>query len=676
MAYTKPTITGYNTSPPSDDGSETEDNKVKWSTIKGKITDPVKVLAEALGDASETAWNDLASTATDDGTKGFHLVYYPLTSLESTNAITPTKYEYAPGDIRRYGAVFDAGVTDNTTAIQNAFDSGHNVIIPPVDAPATEYYKVTAAITLGHKGQHVYGFGWKSIIRQTTANLNVIEGSSLDDLHIERIRCYAVGSLNSINAGQGIYLNNCDKATVKNCFVENHRGKGIGLRDCEDCLIDGNILTNSPVIDGDESDTVQSDIGIYYSSKGNIISNNHCLSGQGIGITIQSITSGDDCSDNVVIGNVIDGSRMYGAQAYRLNGADTVFRNKFIGNTITNISGITSHPTDGKVFGAGVYIQAAEYSIVSGNTIDTTNASTVVDQLAPGAVGATNVSNVTITGNNISNNSWYGITVRDPTSQGIATGYGKIHDNNINASAKQAIHVVNRGRLSIRGNTLDGLSSNGIDIANTSAKEDCTISGNKVIGAVGSGIAIAYMDELLVEGNTCKDSSVSGITINNSDYVKIDNNFLKDNTTRGLQIASVCTNISANNNDATGNGTGMLIQSSTTLKGNNTYSNTTDWDGDYQILRTLGTGAATYDVANAVAIDVSADGTAIDNLTGGVDGQRLRLLATGIRTFNDTSGGAGQLILEGTLTTAVNDALILEFWGSAWYEVSRSINST
>lgn len=48
MSYTTQAISGYNTSPPDDDGSQTEANRVKWSTIKSKLADPIKTLAEAI----------------------------------------------------------------------------------------------------------------------------------------------------------------------------------------------------------------------------------------------------------------------------------------------------------------------------------------------------------------------------------------------------------------------------------------------------------------------------------------------------------------------------------------------------------------------------------------------------------------------------------------------------
>lgn len=46
--YTPPTLSGYNSSPPSDDGSTTAANQVKWSTIKAKLSDPLNTYAQAI----------------------------------------------------------------------------------------------------------------------------------------------------------------------------------------------------------------------------------------------------------------------------------------------------------------------------------------------------------------------------------------------------------------------------------------------------------------------------------------------------------------------------------------------------------------------------------------------------------------------------------------------------
>lgn len=46
--YTQPTISGYNSSPPPDDGSTGALNEIKWATHKTKLSDPVKNYADAI----------------------------------------------------------------------------------------------------------------------------------------------------------------------------------------------------------------------------------------------------------------------------------------------------------------------------------------------------------------------------------------------------------------------------------------------------------------------------------------------------------------------------------------------------------------------------------------------------------------------------------------------------
>ncbi len=54
--YTSTTPSGYNTNPPSDDGSTTEANRGKWSTIKTKLTDPLNTWAAAVNAANIAAF--------------------------------------------------------------------------------------------------------------------------------------------------------------------------------------------------------------------------------------------------------------------------------------------------------------------------------------------------------------------------------------------------------------------------------------------------------------------------------------------------------------------------------------------------------------------------------------------------------------------------------------------
>lgn len=62
--YTSQSISGYNSSAPADDGTQNDANKVKWSTIKTKLGDPVKTLAEAMNTALVTALDTSARSIT------------------------------------------------------------------------------------------------------------------------------------------------------------------------------------------------------------------------------------------------------------------------------------------------------------------------------------------------------------------------------------------------------------------------------------------------------------------------------------------------------------------------------------------------------------------------------------------------------------------------------------
>lgn len=57
--YTSQSISGYNTSPPSDDGANTAANEIKWATHKDKLADPLKTLAEGIDTAIVSAFTKI-----------------------------------------------------------------------------------------------------------------------------------------------------------------------------------------------------------------------------------------------------------------------------------------------------------------------------------------------------------------------------------------------------------------------------------------------------------------------------------------------------------------------------------------------------------------------------------------------------------------------------------------
>jgi hypothetical protein len=72
--YSSQSTSGYNSSPPVDDGTASEANKVKWSTIKTKLADVLKTFGEAINTALVTVLDTSprAITASDSAASTDH----------------------------------------------------------------------------------------------------------------------------------------------------------------------------------------------------------------------------------------------------------------------------------------------------------------------------------------------------------------------------------------------------------------------------------------------------------------------------------------------------------------------------------------------------------------------------------------------------------------------------
>jgi len=110
--YTPVSISGYNSNPPDDDGSEVSSNEIEWAKHKSKLGDPVKTLSEGIDTNLVIAFNKVFANAT--------------TALAVTTTLTAVHH----GDILR---TTGSGITLNLTAAATLGD-GWNALLIVTDA--------------------------------------------------------------------------------------------------------------------------------------------------------------------------------------------------------------------------------------------------------------------------------------------------------------------------------------------------------------------------------------------------------------------------------------------------------------------------------------------------------------------------------------------------------------
>ena len=128
--YSSISISGYNSSPPPDDGSQTSANEVVWQKHLDKIGDPLKTLAEAIDAALVTSFGKVINTDADENNAmGGALSLTEKIFTIASGAITPTRSNVV--------LAAESGTTDTLDSMATGSVSDDCLLILSVDTGDT-----------------------------------------------------------------------------------------------------------------------------------------------------------------------------------------------------------------------------------------------------------------------------------------------------------------------------------------------------------------------------------------------------------------------------------------------------------------------------------------------------------------------------------------------------------
>src|SRR3990167_3374733 len=178
-AYTTQAISGYNSSPPADDGSQVAANQGTWSGVKTKLGDPVKTLAEDINTQLVPAFGKVPNTDADVNNAFAGSLSFESSALTiASGSVTPTRgFHVLTGEGSVSDTLTDMAITNavaGMVVILTTTDDAQDITVShDAGTVGTEFFlNGGAACVLGSTKdrlivQYVTSVGWVEIARST-----------------------------------------------------------------------------------------------------------------------------------------------------------------------------------------------------------------------------------------------------------------------------------------------------------------------------------------------------------------------------------------------------------------------------------------------------------------------------------------------------------------------------
>jgi len=151
------------------------------------------------------------------------LLLYPRTQAESDASVTPTYYQYPPGNLLRYGAVSGGVVATNSTAWQSACAqaASNSLGAAPVYIPrSANGYEIDAGATITAYPVRIYGDNAYNSFLTTSADISILTLTDVQQVNGPILE--NIGFLRGTSSGSTkalLQVNNSSNGRIQGCQI-------------------------------------------------------------------------------------------------------------------------------------------------------------------------------------------------------------------------------------------------------------------------------------------------------------------------------------------------------------------------------------------------------------------------------------------------------------------------
>jgi len=371
-----------------------------------------------------------------------------------------------------------------------------------------------------------------------TATADEVDKVPLLITNSNRVNLKGLAAAQPMGANSGylaapVVVSNSQIIGVENCFLDATNFNGVVYSNVSRGFIRNNTITSSTV----DPETVvtnntSSGAALFDGTNGVKVKGN-TISRVGIGVNVQAIAAGANVDSNTVTANEIFDCYGYGVNAYSL--ASLVGSTVISNNVIYDIYGqVYNLAVNGYSHGAGIYLQNARGSIVTGNVISNTNINTDNATLVPAAIAMNGGDGAVISANLLKNEglNWWGVAVINAPNNLKPTS---VTGNSISGYL-EGVKVNNSKNVVVTGNNATLCSKGFAGPTGEGAKsESIVVTGNNFSSNQAAGLDVQYMNDSSISNNVCNNNGTYGMTVLACDGVMISSNVTNSNASVGFR---------------------------------------------------------------------------------------------------------------------------------------------